>query len=241
MRAIVLAAGKSTRIATVAGDLPKPLLPLAGEAILARNLRWLADQGIRHAWINLHYQADKIRQAIKDEPHGVRITYVEEPTILGTAGAVRNIAGEWNDTVLVVYGDNLISTDLAAMLQGHRRRQAVISIALFDRNRHPHTGIAGGRVRIDADQRIEQFVEGADDALSSLVNAGVYLIEPAIVARIPSGQFFDFAKDLFPRLLAEQQPLYAHLIDGYCLGIDTPDSYQRALALLETGRLEDLK
>jgi NDP-sugar pyrophosphorylase family protein len=235
LRAVVLAAGKSTRIAAVAGGLPKPLLPVAGEAILARNLRWLASQGIGQVWINLHYQAEKIRQAIGGELAGVRITYVEEPTILGTAGAVGNIAGRWHDRVLVVYGDNLVALDLAAMHQEHRRRQAAVSVAVFDRNRHRHTGIAGGRVTIDSDSRIIQFVEGADDQLSSLVNAGVYLIEPAVVAQIPPDQFCDFAKDIFPKLLAQQLPLYAHLIDGYCLGIDTPESYRRAVALVESG------
>ncbi|HLH77208.1 MAG TPA: nucleotidyltransferase family protein [Candidatus Binataceae bacterium] len=235
MKTIVLAAGKSSRIAAVAGDLPKPLLSLAGEPILARNLRWLASQGIEQVWINLHYKPDKIRQVIGNELAGVRINYVQESTILGTAGAVRNIAGHWDDVVLVIYGDNLVAIDLAAMCYEHRRRQAAVSVAVFDRNRHPHTGIAGGRVKIDADRRIVEFVEGADDELSSLVNAGVYLIVPAVVAQIPPAQFFDFAKDLFPRLLAEQQPLYAHLIDGYCLGIDTPESYRRAVALVESG------
>ena len=87
-KALLLAAGLSSRIREVAGDLPKPLMPFAGAPVLAHNLRWLAGGGVREVWINLHYGAEQIRTAIGDgECFGLRTHYVHEPQLLGTAGA----------------------------------------------------------------------------------------------------------------------------------------------------------
>jgi mannose-1-phosphate guanylyltransferase len=235
---LVLAAGKSTRIASVSDGLPKPLLPVAGETILGRNLRWLASEGIRHVWINLHYRPEDVRRAIGDgKQFGLTVEYVYEPEILGTAGAVRNLSGDCRSTVLVVYGDNLLNFELKPFVAYHQAKGAAATIALFDQRMHVHTGIAGGRVLLGSDGQVKQFIEGATDAQSSLVNAGVYLLEPDVVRDIPAGQFHDFGRDFFPALLAEGRRLDGYLISGYCLGIDTPESYRRVLDLVATGKV----
>ena len=101
--AVVLAAGKSTRIASLWGGIPKPLLPVQGEPVLVRNVRWLANAGVRNLWVNLHYRGDLIRAALGDgSAWGVGIRYSEEPTILGTAGGVRRLLPELGETCLVV-------------------------------------------------------------------------------------------------------------------------------------------
>ena len=100
--AVLLAAGKSTRIATVAEGVPKPLLPVQGEPILVRNVRWLAAGGVRDIWVNLHYRGDLIRSVLGDGSiWGVQVHYSEEPTILGTAGAVRRLLSSLGETFLV--------------------------------------------------------------------------------------------------------------------------------------------
>ena len=237
-RAVVLAAGKSSRIAGIAHDLPKPLLEIAGQSIIARNLGWLARQGVHDVWINLHYRPEEIQRTVGDgSEFGLNVNYVFEKEILGTAGGVRNIAGDWNETVLVLYGDNLISTDLPAMEETHRSSGAAVTVALFDQRSHPHTGIAGGTVLTDSTGRITRFVEGAQANQSSLVNAGLYLLEPSVIGAISPHQFCDFGRDLFPKLQAAEVPMYGHLISGHCLGLDTPDSYRRALEMISEGRV----
>lgn len=236
-KALVLTAGKSTRIHPVSKGLPKPLIEVAGEPILARNLRWLASQGVRDVWLNLHYRPEEIRRVVGDgSAFGVRVFWSEEPEILGTAGAVRKLASVWDGPFFVIYGDNLLSTDLKLMMEFHLARRGACTIALFDRNRHPHTGIAGGRVRLDGD-RITAFLEGVADEVSPLVNAGVYVVEPSVVSLLPEG-FSDFGRDVFPRLLSGGTPIYGHLITDYCLGIDTPESYEAALSLIDRGKVE---
>jgi NDP-sugar pyrophosphorylase family protein len=237
--ALILAAGKSTRISSLAGGTPKPLLPVAGKPIVAHTLEWLAGSGIRSAWINLHYQADLIQRSLGDGvAFGVSLAYSYEPEILGTAGAWKRLVAHWTGTSLVIYGDNLMRFDLSAFLARHRSIGAPATVALFDPTHHPNTGIAGGRVRLESDGMIRAFVEGGDVPLG-LVNAGAYLLEPAVAEAIGPG-FQDFAHDVFPAMAHAGRLAGHRLEDGaFCLGLDTPESFRRAEDLVhaETVRL----
>jgi NDP-sugar pyrophosphorylase family protein len=238
-KALVLAAGMGSRIRSVAGDLPKPLMPFGDASILAHNLRWLAASGVREVWINLHFAADAIRAAIGDgAAFGLSVTYVYEPELLGTAGALANIAPAVEGAMLVVYGDNIVRCDLEALAARHRASGAETTIALFDQQRHAHTGIAGGRVELRADGRVNAFVEGAASS-SSLVNAGVYVVEPSVLDLIPRGASVDFGRDVFPAMLTAGRALQGYVIDdaGFCLGLDTPESHAAGLRLLAEGRI----
>jgi mannose-1-phosphate guanylyltransferase len=231
---LVLAAGKSSRIAAVSGGIPKPLIPVGGTPVLERNLRWLAAAGLRDLWINLHYRPDAIQAVVGDGSRfGVRVRYAYEPEILGTAGAWKSLAPHWSGTSLVVYGDNLLRFDLEAFVRRHREGGAPATLAVFDPARHRNTGIAGGHVELQ-DGRVRRFIEGPrpDGGGPYYVNAGAYLLEPSLAAAVPAG-FQDFARDVFPSL-AQVGRLAGHVLepDGYCLGIDTPASLARAHALI---------
>jgi len=237
---LVLAAGKSTRIQSISGGIPKPLLAVQGRSILERNLLWLGSAGIQAVWINLHYRPEEIRREIAEgQQLGLHVSYSLEPEILGTAGAYKKLQAYWQGTTLVVYGDSLVRFNLKAMLTEHRAAQAMATLALFDQNTHPHTAIAGGRVLMDDEHRITAFVETSEGELpqSTLVNAAVYLLEPAVLNLIPDQTFYDFARDLFPKMLADGYDMHGHLIEGYCLGLDTPDSYAKAMTLIESGSI----
>jgi NDP-sugar pyrophosphorylase family protein len=182
----------------------------------------------------LHHEPQAVVTAIGDGKWlGLTISYIFEPSLLGTAGAVRNIAGQWSETALVVYGDNLLSFDLQAMACVHQETDAVATIAVFDRHSVPNTGIAGGTAEIDDGGIVRGFYEGTAAAASSFVNAGVYLCEPQAVAAIDKS-FSDFGHDVFPKLLQEGMRLAGYPITGYCLGVDTPKAYQRAVQLAST-------
>lgn len=232
MKALVLAAGKSTRIAPISKGKPKPLLEIHGKSILKRNLTWLSSYGVRDVWINLHYRPEEIINHIGDgSEFDLRVQYIFEPKILGTAGAVKHLQKEWSDTFLVVYGDNILNFSLDQFRLFHEENHAPISIALFNRSTHPHTGIAGGRVVLKGPV-IQGFIEGGTQSISEYVNAGVYLLEPEILKIIPEETFYDFGNDLFPKCINNDIKIHGHVIEGYCLGIDTPDSYKEALKLI---------
>ena len=234
MKALVLAAGKSTRIAALAGDLPKPLLEINGVPVLARNLKLLAAHGVRDVWVNLHHRPDEIRRRIGDgQAWGVKVSYSLEKEILGTAGAVKNLEGEFSGgTFLVLYGDNFTDCDLTSLLKQHRDKAAAVTIAAFDFGQGAHSGIAGGRIVADDQDRILRFAEGreAQEAGSPWVNAGAYALEPPVLGRIPRG-FSDFGRDVFPQLLKEGVPMNLYRHAGFCLALDTPEAFERARKL----------
>ena len=239
-RALVLAAGLGSRIRSVAGDLPKPLIAFAGRPILAHNLRWLAAGGVREVVINLHYGADQIRAAIGDgAAFGLAVDYVFEPELLGTAGALGNVwrhAGDGVSNTWVVYGDNILNCDLGAVWRAHCDRAGEATVVLFDPARHANTGIAGGRVAVDQTGLVSGFVEGPGEGL---VNAGLYVVEPSVSDLIPADRLIDFGRDVFPAMLARGRRLAAHIMEpeGVCLGLDTPEAYAAGQALLAAGRV----
>lgn len=238
-RALVLAAGLGSRIRSIAGDLPKPLMPFGDDTILAHNLRWLAASGVTRVWINLHFAADAIRAAIGDgTAFGLAVTYVYEPELLGTAGALGNIPAAAEGPMLVLYGDNVVRCDLDGLRERHRAIGAEATIALFDQAAHHHTGIAGGRVELDRDGLVSGFIEGGASA-STLVNAGLYIVEASLLDLIPPGRAIDFGRDVFPAMLTAGRPLAAHIMDadGFCLGLDTPESHAEGQRLLASGRI----
>lgn len=233
IQALVLAAGRSTRIAAATGGGPKPLLEIGGKTVLEHNLSWLSASGIRDVTINLHHRPEEIRARIGDGSSlGINVRYVVEEELQGTAGAYRNLATQ--QRCWVVYGDNLTRFDLERMQARHAQTKPLLTIALFDQSLRPHTGIAGGRVHLNSDDTVADFLEGGTQGL---VNAGVYLLEPEVGSFIPARENWDFARDLFPALLKARRTLQGHSIEGYCLGLDTPQSWARARELVDSGEV----
>jgi mannose-1-phosphate guanylyltransferase len=237
--ALVLAAGRSTRIEAVSGGRPKPLLRVGGRSLLEWNLRWLSQAGFGPLWINLHHRGPEVRAEVEAVAAGeppLDVHFSPEDPILGTAGGWRRVAGAWAGTGAVVYGDNLTRFDLAAFLAAHRSSGAPATIALFDPDRHANTGIAGSRVLVSADGRVAGFEEirGGRPA-GALVSAGVYLLEPPVASRVPPG-FADFGADVFPALVAEGS-LRGHVMEegGFCLGLDTPEHFETGRSMVERG------
>lgn len=239
MRAVVLAAGRGSRLGTLTDDVPKPLLPLGSSSILEQNLGTLAAHGVREVAINLHYQGGVIRERIGDGSRfQLEVVYSEEGELLGTAGGVQRAQGLLPPTwpLLVVYGDNLLKVDIAKMAAFHAASRAAGTIAL-----HWINDIrASGAVNLDPQDRVTAFAEKAPQPrpVAGWVNAGLYLLEETAVDAIPAGAASDFGFDIFPKLLSDEVPLY-----GYRLGpseaiypIDTPKLYREALDAVEARR-----
>jgi mannose-1-phosphate guanylyltransferase/phosphomannomutase len=244
LNTLLLAAGKSSRIESIANGLPKPLIPIAGDPIIFRNLRWINRfSQINLVWINTHYEHELMQREIKNfspQVSNLQLKFVFEKNILGTAGALKNISScclqEFHH--LVIYGDNLFNFNLSDFIAMHFIKENKVSIALFDDRKNVHTGIAGGTVILDDHFRVTKFIEGEKHPSSHYVNAGVYLLSPEISNYIPSNQFCDFGKDVFPKLLLENVPLHGYIIEGYCLGLDTPDCFAVANELTDQKKVE---
>jgi mannose-1-phosphate guanylyltransferase len=230
LKALLLAAGKGSRLSGAAAGLPKPLVDLGGVTPLEHSLEWVAAFGVSCIWINVHDAAALVAGRIGDEYAGVRVRYSAEPQLLGTAGAWKKLEGEWSGTSLVVYGDNFMRFDLDSLLQAHRSLGTAITVALFDPSVHPNTGAGGGGAEVNSG-RIRRFVEGGD---AGLINAGAYFIEPVVAMELAPG-YLDFGHDVLPRL-AMAGRAGAHVVErsGYCLGVDTPERLAVARTLVGT-------
>lgn len=233
MKAVVLAAGKGSRLGGVTASVPKPMLPVRGRPVLEHNIRWLAEWGVRDLYLNLHHLPDVIENHFGDgERFGVRIRYSRETELLGTAGAVGRIADTWwqagdAEPFLVVYGDNLLTYDLGAVRRFFTERPGAAGVIVV----YPKEDVSlSGIVVTGADDRIQRFIEKPAPAerISHLVNTGLYLLSADTLAYIPRDRPQDYGHDIFPRMVADGAPLYACQCPGTLTAIDTPELWRNA-------------
>ena len=158
----------------------------------------------------------------------MRLEYSVEESPLGTAGSVKNAAELLDDTFVVISGDALCDIDLGALVAFHRERGALATLAL----KSVENPLEFGVVITDEDGRIERFLEKPSwgQVFSDTINTGIYVVEPEVLRWVPQGEPFDFAKQLFPRLLEMGKPLYGYVLpeDEYWLDIGNLEQYRQA-------------
>jgi mannose-1-phosphate guanylyltransferase/phosphomannomutase len=214
MKAVILAGGQGTRLRPLTENFPKPMVPVLGKPIMEHIVRHLARHGFTDLLATLHYRPRTVRDHFGDGgDFGVNLRYTLEHKPQGTAGSIRIGRDFLDETFLVIAGDALTDFDLGAFFEFHKSRGAKVSLCL---KRVPDPGEFGVAVADEAG-RVQRFVEkpGVSEVCSDTVNTGIYLIEPEILEDIPDGVPYDFAGDLFPKLLARGTPLYAHVAEGY--------------------------
>lgn len=230
MKAMVLAAGAGTRLRPLTDSIPKPMLPIGGEPLLVHLLRWLKRYGVDDVALNLHHLPEVIQNQLGDGSQlGLNLIYSFEPELLGTAGAVKKLeaffAQPCDQPFVVVYGDLLLDGDLAALIDYHRSRRALVTLGL----KHTDDPQSQGMVACDSAGRVVRFVEKPahwnDEQRTA--NAGVYIVEPEVLQHIPADRPCDWGHDMFPLLIAQGAALYAQMLDGTVIDIGTPAAYER--------------
>lgn len=222
MKAVILAAGKGTRLKPLTDALPKVMIPTNGKPILEYHLVNLARAGIKDVFINLHYLPDAITKHFGDGARwGVRIRYSYEPEILGTAGAVGKLKSLLRGgPFLVVYGDNYLEVDLGGFVDASEARAGIGTIAVFKK-----ADVAGsGILELGEGDEVLRFKEKPTpgDVFSHWVNAGLLYLRPEIFDHIPAG-FSDFGLDVIPSLLRKRGRLFAYRLSGGGWAIDDLD------------------
>jgi NDP-sugar pyrophosphorylase family protein len=237
MKAMILAGGMSTRLYPLTKDIPKPLVPIAGEPNCAHVIRYLRSFGIEDIAMNVHYHADQVKAALGDgSQFGVRLHYLVEEQLMGSAGSVKALERFFDGTFVVVGCDDLTDLNLDRLVEFHRKRDAIATIALVQAEDVSHYGV----VVTDETGRIIEFQEkpAPGTEKSHMVNTGIYVFEPALLERIPAGMFYDFGKNVFPELQREGAAFYAlQSIGAYWCDIGTPSEYRRATADVLSGRV----
>ncbi len=235
---MILAAGRGTRLAALGLNVPKPLVEIGGQPLLSRQLRYLAEQGVQRVVVNAHHLASAIESFAGEYKSPPEVRVVVEPELLGTAGGVRNALPELADApIIVLYGDVLMDAPLAPMLALHRRLGAEATLAVYR-----STEVLGkGTVAVDGRGYVTGFQEKAAPAAeeSALINAGLYALEPALVAALPPATQLDFGHDVFPDALASGARLAAHVLAEPVIDVGTPEGLAQARALVEMKAQEE--
>ena len=238
MKAIIMAGGEGKRLKPITGSTPKPLVPLCGRPVMENIILLLRRHGITDICATLKYRPDDIKNYFgSGEKLGVRLEYRIEQTALGTAGGVKNCADFYgSEDFLVISGDAACDIDLSKLIAEHQRRSPAATIALCPEPEPLRYGLA----LCDREGFIRSFIEKPDwrHVVTNLVNTGIYIISPRAMEHVPENEEFDFAKDLFPRLLDEGEKLLGVPCDGYWCDIGTPKSYYECCADALSGKLK---
>ena len=226
-KAMIMAAGMGTRLAPLTDRTAKPMAPIVNRPAMEHILRLLARHGVTEVFVNLHHHADDIQRYFGDgTAFGLRIAYHVESKLMGTAGGVggfREVLGD--GTFVVVSGDALTDIDISDFFAGHRALGGIATLAVKRVDDASHYGV----VVHDQDDRIVGFQEkpARGEALSDLCNCGIYAFEPRIFDYIPPGESVDWARDVFPHLLADHTAFHVWRLQTYWNDIGSIRMYRR--------------
>lgn len=255
MKAMILAAGKGTRVRPLTYDLPKPMIPILGKPVMAYLVEHLARYGITEIMVNVSYLHEKIEEYFGEgHQFGVQIGYSFEgytndegevvPQPLGSAGGMRKIqdfGGFFDETTIVLCGDAIIDLDIKSALFEHRRKGALATVITRE---VPWDKVSSyGVVVTEDDGRIKAFQEkpSREEALSNLASTGIYIFEPEVLDLIPNDRPFDIGSELFPLLVEKGLPFYAQARKFDWIDIGSVKDYWEVLQSVLLGDVANMK
>ena len=219
--------GQGSRLRPITYDVPKAMVPLRNQPFMGYMMDFLRAAGLEGAVLSLGYLPDPIQEYF-DQKYldGFSIDYAVEDTALGTAGGIKNAEGYLDGgPFIVVNGDVLSGMDLRVAIEKHKETDALATIVLTS----VEDPTAYGLVEVDHEMLVHRFLEkpAADEVTTNLVNAGIYVLEPEVLAMIPAGREVSVEREIFPYLQAERR-LRAYVSSSYWRDIGTPRSYLAA-------------
>lgn len=255
MKAMILAAGKGTRVRPITYTIPKPMIPILQKPVMEFLLELLRQHGFTEVMVNVSHLANEIESYFRDgQRFGVEIAYSFEGRInengelvgeaLGSAGGMRKIqdfSPFFDDTFIVLCGDALIDLDLTAAVKWHREKGAIATVVMREVPREDVSSY--GVIVTDEDGKIQAFQEkpSVEEALSTCINTGIYIFEPEIFNFIPSGVEYDIGSQLFPKLVEVGAPFYGIAMDFEWVDIGKVPDYWQAIRGVLTGEIKNVQ
>ncbi len=254
MKAMILAAGKGTRVRPITHTIPKPLIPILQKPVMEFLLELLRQHGFDQIMVNVSHLAEEIESYFRDgQRFGVEIGYSFEGRIvdgelvgeaLGSAGGLRLIQDFnpfFDETFVVLCGDALIDLDLTAVVKWHKQKGALATVVTKSVPKEIVSSY--GVVVTDENDRILTFQEkpSVEEALSTKINTGIYIFEPEIIDYIPPHQKYDIGSELFPHLVELDLPFYAIDMDFEWVDIGKVPDYWHAIRAVLLGEIKNVQ
>ena len=238
MKAVVLVGGEGTRLRPLTETIPKPLVPFMNRPFLDHVLDHLAEHGVDEVVCSSPYLEAVFHAFLETrEGRSPSVRWITETEPLGTAGAIAGALGSLDGTFLALNGDILTDMDLGALVEVHRARNAVATIALH----RVEDARPFGLVEAEPDGRVVAFREKPQEPVPGAVNAGVYVLEPAALEGVAPGRMVSIERETYPDLIAGGAPVYSVVASGYWLDLGTPEAYLRAHADALDGRIAEYR
>ena len=225
MKAVIMAGGEGSRLRPLTCTIPKPMARIFGRPMIEYVFELLRCHGVDEAAVTLGYLPHVIEDAYRDGYKNLRLRFVREDEPLGTAGGVRNAALGFDEPFIVISADALCDFDIGKIVEYHKASGAKITIAATEAEDPREYGL----IKTDKSGRVLGFIEKPSwqQAVSSLANTGVYVIDPSCLDLIPRGRPYDFAKNLFPLMLERDMPIYCYHTADYWCDVGSIESYMK--------------
>src|SRR3712207_123019 len=229
MKAIIMAGGQGTRLRPLTSNQPKPMIRIANLPCMEHIVNLLAHHDITDIVVTLQFMPEEIQDYFGDgSDWGVNMRYSIEDSPAGTAGSVKMAEqqlGLQGDRLLIISGDALTDCDLTRVLEFHEEKGAEVTMVL----KSVENPLDFGIVITEQDGRISRFLEKPawGQVFSDTVNTGIYLLEASVMDEMPDPEEgeYDFSKELFPKLLDQERPLFGFVTDAYWEDIGTLEQY----------------
>jgi dTDP-glucose pyrophosphorylase len=225
--AVIFAGGEGRRLRPLTESMPKPMVPIGGRPLIEISIARLARDGVGRVHVAVNYMADMIRSHLRDGSDlGTSISYLEETTQLGTAGALALMKDVPDGPILVMNGDILSTFNAAGLFHFHRTSGAAMTIGVVDY----HLQIPFGVVET-AEGKVRRINEKPNHRIH--INAGVYAIDSSLLDLIPREERYDMT-DLISAIIKEGKSVIPFLIHEHWIDIGTPGDLERAEKLAKT-------
>lgn len=236
-----MAGGKGTRLRPLTCGIPKPMVPIFDRPVMEYTLKLLKKHYIYNVGVTLAYLPSVIMEYFGEgKEYELNINYFIEKTPLGTGGSVKNTGDFLEGTFIVISGDSLTDLDLGKVVEFHKNKKSKATIVL----KKEAVPIEYGVIITKRDGRIIRFLEKPSwgEVFSDTINTGIYVLEPEVLEYYKKGENFDFSKDLFPKLLKDNIPMYGYITEDYWCDIgDLPSYRQTHFDILEGKTKVDLE
>lgn len=222
MKALILAGGKGRRLMPYTTTIPKPLMPIGDKAILEIVVKQLKNKGFNEIIMATGYLGELIMSYFNDgQKYGVNIKYTRETEPLGTAGPLALIKDDIKEPFLVMNGDILTTIDYRKLIDYHKEKKGIATLALKNRE----VNIDFGVTEVNDDHEIVKYTEKPTNEY--LVSMGVNVFDQRIFDYIKTGEYLDLP-DLIRKLIKNDEKVNGYIYDGYWLDIGRHEDYQRA-------------